>query len=98
MQRRRDAAAVEKQDRLFPPRRDPLPLVAPLRVRQSRVEQSDAVAEAGPEAAQRLRREGDLRDEHDRAAPALERRRARLEVDLRLAAAGGAVEEDVPAR
>ena len=45
----------------------------------------------------RLRRERDLRNEHDRAAPALERRRAGLQVDLGLAAAGRAVEEEVGA-
>ena len=48
-------------------RGDPLALVAPLRLRQRRVEHGDAVAEAGAEAAERLRRERDLGDEHDRA-------------------------------
>src|SRR5207244_6648000 len=46
------------------------------------------------EAADRLRGEGDLRYEHDRAQAAFERGLARLEVDLGLAAAGGAVEEE----
>ena len=62
------------------------------------MEQRDAVAEARAEAADGLRRERDLRDEHDRAEPALERRRARLEVDLGLAAAGRAVEQEAAAR
>ena len=45
----------------------------------------------------RLRGERDLGDEHDRPEPALERRRAGLEVDLGLAAAGRAVEQEAPA-
>ena len=76
--------------------RDALALVAPLGVGQPRVEDGDAVAEARAEAAERLRRQRDLRHEHDRAAPALERRRAGLEVDLGLAAAGRAGEQEVP--
>ena len=59
------------------------------------MEQRDALAEARAEAADGLRRERDLRHEHDRAEPALERGRARLEVDLGLAAARRAVEEEV---
>ena len=74
--------------------RDPLALVTPLGLGQPRVEDRDAVAEAGADAADRLRRERDLGHEHDRAEPALERRRARLEVDLGLARAGRAVEQD----
>ena len=66
--------------------RDPLPLVPSLRVGQPRVEDRDPVAEAGLEAAEGLRGERDLRDEDDRASPALERRRAGLKVDLGLAA------------
>jgi hypothetical protein len=59
------------------------------------VDDRDEVAEAAAEAAHRLRREGDLRDEHDRPEPALERRGAGLEVHLCLAAAGRAVQQDV---
>ena len=79
------------------PARDPLALVAPLGVRERRVQHRDAVAEARREPADGLRRERDLGHEHDRAAPALERGGAGLEVDLGLAAAGRAVEEDVAA-
>ena len=50
------------------------------------MEDRDPVAEAGLEAAEGLRGERDLRDEDDRASPALERRRAGLKVDLGLAA------------
>src|SRR2546430_2807314 len=94
--RREDRRARADDDRRLAGR-DPFPLVAPLRVRQGRVEERDAVAEAGAEPPQRLRRERDLRHEHDRPEPALERHGARLEVDLCLAAAGRAVEEDVAA-
>ena len=76
---------------------DALPLVPPLRLRQARMQHRDPLAEPGPEAAERLRRERDLGDEHDRAAPPLERRCARLKVHLRLAAAGRAVEQEVAA-
>ena len=50
------------------PGRDPLALVAPLRLGQRRVQHRDAIAEALAEPAERLRRERDLRHEHDRAA------------------------------
>ena len=72
---------------------DPLALVAALGLRQPRVEQRDPLAEAGPEAADRLRGECDLGHQHDRAEATLERGGAGLEVDLGLAAAGRAVEQ-----
>ena len=75
--------------------RDALALVAALGVGQRRVEDRDAVAEPRADAADGLRRERDLRDEDDRAEAALEHRRARLQVDLGLAGAGRAVEQDV---
>src|SRR5919201_5641566 len=74
--------------------RDPLTLVPALGVRQPGVEQRDRVAEARPETADRLRGERDLRDEHDRPEPPLERLRSRLQVDLRLATAGRPVEQE----
>ncbi len=76
---------------------DPHALVPPLRLAERGVQDRDPVAEAGAEAADRLRRQPDLGDEHDRAHPPLERRVARLEVDLRLAAAGRAVQEEIRA-
>ena len=63
------------------------------------MQDGDRVAEARAEAADRLRRERDLGHEHDRAAPALERPGARLEVHLGLPAPRRPVQEDVaPAR
>src|SRR5207302_3467255 len=64
---------------------DALALVAALRLAQPRVEDGDAVAEALAEASERLRREGDLRHEHDRSTPAGERGLARADVHLGLA-------------
>ena len=71
----------------------PPPLVVALAVGEGRVEDRDAVAEAGPEAGDRLRREADLGDEDDRPAPSGQRRLDRGEVDLGLAGAGDAVQE-----
>ena len=56
----------------------------------------DRVAEARTKAADRLRRERDLGNEHDGASTALECRRARAQIDLGLAAPGRAREEHVP--
>src|SRR5947209_19425161 len=47
------------------------PCVVPLAVAQRAVQDGDAIAECGAEAIDRLWREGDLRDEHDRALIAL---------------------------
>ena len=75
------------------PRRDPLALVTALGVGQPGVQHGDAVAEARPEAADGLRRERDLRDEHDDPAATGERSRGGLEVHLGLAAPRRPVEE-----
>ena len=61
------------------------------------MEDRDLLAEAGAEAADRLRRQADLRDEHDRAHPPLQRGIARLEVHLGLAASGRAVQKQIGA-
>ena len=76
---------------------DPLPFVPPLGLREAGVEQRDPVSEARAEAAERLRRQRDLRHEHDRAAARGEGGLAGADVDLGLAAAGRAGEEDVSA-
>ncbi len=60
------------------------------------MEQRD-VFEARTEAPDSLRRERDLRDEHDRATPGCDCGLARADVDLRLPAACRAGEEDVAA-
>ena len=76
---------------------DPLPLVPPLGLGEPRVEQRHLTAEARAEAAERLRRQGDLRDEDDRAAPGGEGGFAGADVDLGLAAAGRPGKKNVAA-
>ena len=61
------------------------------------MKQRDAIAEACAEAPERLRRQRDLGNEDDRAASGCERRGAGADVDLGLAAAGRALEQDVSA-
>ncbi len=75
--------------------RDPLALVATFRLAETRVENGDPITEPLAEATEGLRRERDLRDEHDRAEAALERGRAGPEIDLRLATTSCAREENV---
>ncbi len=70
-------------------------LVAPLRLGQRRMQDCDALAETRPEATDGLWRERDFGNEHDRAAPALDRGGAGLEIDLGLPAARGTEEEEV---
>jgi hypothetical protein len=74
---------------------DALPLISSLGLRQRRVENRNRFAESRHEPADCLRRQRNLGHEHDRSEAALERRGARLQVDLGLAASRGAVEEDV---
>ena len=76
---------------------DPFALVTPLRLGQPGMKDGDAIAEPGAEASERLRRQRDLRDEHDRAVAARDGRCAGLEIHLGLAAAGRAVEQEVAA-
>jgi hypothetical protein len=94
--RREDGGAGADHDRRLAGG-DPLALVTPLGLGQRRVQDGDAVAEAEPEAAERLRRQRDLRHEHDRAAAPRERRFAGADVHLGLAAPRRAVEQEVPA-
>ena len=67
------------------------PLVVALAGGELRMQHRDDIAEAVLETARDLRGERDLGHEHDRRAPALERRRDGAQVDLGLAAAGNAV-------
>ena len=78
-------------------RGDPLALVAPLGLGQRRVQDRHLVAEARPEATDGLRRERDLRDEHDHAEVPFERSGRGLEVHLCLPASGRSVEQEVAA-
>jgi hypothetical protein len=69
------------------------PLVVALARRELRVQDGDRVAEARHEARDDLRRQRDLRHEHDHVAPVGERRRGGAQVNLGLARAGHAVQE-----
>jgi hypothetical protein len=71
----------------------PRPLVVAFTPAQRRMEHGHHVAEAGLEAAQRLRGEGDLGDQDDGRAPGIKRRLHRLQVDLGLARAGDSVQQ-----
>ena len=64
---------------------------------ERRVQHRDDVAEPGAEPRQRLRGQADLGDEHDRAAPGLERRLDRTQVHLGLARAGDTVQQQAAA-
>ena len=72
----------------------PRPHVEALARREPRVQHRDVVAEASAEARDELRRERDLRHEHDGAATELLRLGDGAQVDLGLARAGDAVEQE----
>ena len=70
------------------------PGVVPLAVAQRAVEHGHAIAEGRAKAIDRLRRERDLGNEHDRALVArIDQRAQQFDVDERLATAGDAVQQ-----
>ena len=69
------------------------PLVVALAVGEGRVQDRDAIPEPGPKPGHRLRSQADLGDEDDRPLAASERRLDRRQVDLGLARAGDAVQQ-----
>ncbi len=77
---------------------DAIALVAALGLPERGVEHRDRGAEPLAEAADGLRRERDLRHEHDRAEPSRECRLACLEIHLGLAAPGRSDEQQVRSR
>ena len=70
------------------------PGVVALAVGEAGVEHRDLVAEVGPEARHRLRRERDLRHQDEGGAPPGQRRAQQLDVDQRLPRARHALEEE----
>ena len=72
----------------------PPPLVEALAHAERAVQERDLAGEASGEALDRLRRQRDLRDEHDRLLPSGEHVGDQPKVDLGLAARGDAVEEE----
>src|SRR5205085_12693400 len=75
-------------------RLDSFPFVASLRLRERGVQDRDPLSEASAEPPDRLRRERDFRNEHDRAQPTLQRGGAGAQVHLGLPAAGRAVRSE----
>ena len=73
---------------------DPSPFVCPLAVTQTGVDQRHAGIEVGAQPVDEWHRHRDLGDQDQRRSARLERRRDRLDVDGRLAAAGDAIEEE----
>jgi hypothetical protein len=73
---------------------DAFAFISTLGVRQARMEHCHAVAETGAETPRRLRGKRDLRNEHDRSAPAGKSFGTCLEVDLGLTAAGCSEQEE----
>jgi hypothetical protein len=71
-----------------------LPLAEPLALRQAGVQHRDLGPEARREAGGELRRQRDLRHQHDRALPGRERVGDHVQVDLGLAAAGHAMDQE----
>ncbi len=71
----------------------PPPLLAALGRGEARVQHRHGLAEARDEATHDLRRQRDLGDQHDRPPAPRERTRRRAQVDLGLARAGDAVQQ-----
>ena len=95
--RREDGGARSDADARLAAAQAP-PLVVALARREGRVQNREAIAEPGAEARHRLRGEADLGDEDDRAPAPGERGLDRGQVDLGLARAGDAVEEQLARR
>ena len=96
LQRREHRRARADHD-LHAARADVLPLVVPLARREMAVQHGHArllPGKAGAKALHRLRRQRDLRHQHQRGAARRHHLRDRLQIDLRLAAAGHAVQQD----
>ena len=94
---RREHAGARADDDPDAPGPDMLPLVVPLARRQMAVQHGHAHLlpdETRAKMFHRLRRERDFRDEHERRFALGENPVDRLQVDLRLAAAGDAVQQN----
>ncbi len=94
--RREDRAARPEHDVGLAVAHAPV-LLGALGARHGRVPDADPLAEARPQARQELGRECDLGHEHDRAAARRPRLGDRAQVDLGLARAGHAVQQQRPA-
>ncbi len=84
--------AARAHDHRHPAFGDPLPVPIPVGVAQVAVQHGDG-AEAAAKTLDGLRRETDLRHQHDRLPAVAHHLFDRLDIDLRLAAAGHAVDQ-----
>ena len=82
---RREDGAARADDDAGRARADAMPFVVAFAVGKRRMQHRDARAKTAREAAHRLRRERDLRHQHDGAASLRELVRNGLEIDFRLA-------------
>ncbi len=74
-----------------------VPFIVPLAFGQMTVQHGDRVLHIGKPALEpfdRLRREGNFRDENDGSAPAIQRGADRLQINFRFTGAGDAVEQN----
>ena len=92
-ERREDGAACADRDPRLATAKPP-PLVVALPVGQSRMQHGNAIPEARAKASGELRRERDLRHQNQRGAPLFERGPDRAQIDLGLAAAGHALQQE----
>jgi hypothetical protein len=98
LHRREDRRARANRDALVPAAKGQ-PRIVPLAVGQRAVQHGDAVAEDRAKAVNRLRREGDLRHQHDRRLPLVDHDASQqLEIDERFARPRDAVEQRDVAR
>ena len=93
--RRKNRAACANDDASLA-RMNAMPFIVPFALGKSAVQHRHRVARAGEPALEpldRLRRQGNLRHQHERAPTLRARHRDGLQVDLRLAAAGDPVQQ-----
>ena len=91
---RREERRTRADDHIHFARADAPPLVQPLAVGQSAVQQRDPTRETSRVARHRLWRQRDLRHQRDAPLAPRDHRRERLKVDLGLAAAGDAMQQE----
>ena len=93
VRQRRDDRQPGADDDVDLARPDPPPLVGPLAVAQTRMDERDPRVEVRPQPIHQRQGQRDLRDEHERRPARLQRCRDGLHVDRGLAAAGHPIEE-----
>ena len=90
---RREQGAARPDDHTQQTGTSPPPGIVALALRQLRMDKSHRPGETTQEPMDRLRREGDLRDQDNRLLPASDGFLRRAQINLRFARAGHALEE-----